>query len=640
MVGDLSALAGGDGLQAVVADQLVEQLGVVDHGVTATELRVLVLEGVEAVGTGHDDLALLRRHALEHLAQLLDVLLGEHLEQELVARAAGGVAGAALGLRQHGVLHAGGVQHLGDGLGGLLGVVVVRAGAADPEEVLGVVEVVDVLAPHGHDDAVLTDLVDPVGAGGGVLAPRVALGLEVLEQAGQLGREVGLDEHLVAAHVDDVVDVLDVHGALLDAGAAVGAGPQDVRVDDARIALADQRQGQQVGALAGTFEAGAVGAFAVGAHGAVDLGALACEQVRGGLVSVVAQLVDQQLRRQRLGGVPGGALLLAAAALGAGREIQQGLPRVVGDHAGAHGVDLGVGLLQVDDLAVGGHRLGGAEGVGALRVALEQDVRERQESVPGDAPSEVAADDEQPDHAGQQLDQGHDRHELGGRGEDLGDPSGGEVGPVDGAVAVGGQLGGLDQQHAQALDEDDGLDEVGGLRVGTVEAAEALLAQVGLAHDDQREDAQSGAQTEQLVDEVPGGEVLQDRPAAGGVEGLDVGLEPDQRTEQEADHDEPVGHGDAGLLGHLGVADDLLDRGPDAGAPVAGVAVGLLPDHDRADHVREALDEHEPAGQGQQQADESDGDGEPVGGHRIAAGFGRKVKHAHDVPNIVGVNNG
>ena len=626
MVGDLAALAGGDGLQAVVADQLVEQLGVVDNGVTAAELRVLVLEGVEAVGAGHDDLALLRRHALEHLAQLLDVLLGEHLEQELVARAAGGVAGAALGLRQDGVLHAGGVQHLGDGLGGLLGVVVVRAGAADPEEVLGVVEVVDVLAPHGHDDAVLADLVDPVGAGGGVLAPRVALGLEVLEQAGQLGREVRLDEHLVAAHVDDVVDVLDVHGALLDAGAAVGAGPQDVGVDDAGLALADQRQGQQRRSLGRLL--------------ALDAGLLVGQQVRGGLVGVVAQLVDQQLRRQRLGGVPGGALLLAAAALGAGREVQKGLPRVVGDHAGAHGIDLGVGFLQVDDLAVGGHRLGGAEGVGALRVALEQDVRERQEAVPGDAPGEVAADDEQPDHAGQQLDQGHDRHELGGLGHDLGDPPGDEVGPVDGAVAVGRQLGGLDQQHAQALDEDDGLDEVGGLGVGAVEAAEALLAQVGLAHDDQREDAQGGAQAEQLVDEVPGGEVLQDRPAAGGVEGLDVGLEPDQRTEQEADHDEPVGHGDAGLFGHLGVADDLLDRGPDAGAPVAGVAVGLLPDQDRADHVREALDEHEPAGQGQQQADESDGDGEPVGGHRIAAGFGRKVKHAHDVPNIVGVNNG
>ena len=626
MVGDLAALAGGDGLQAVVADQLVEQLGVVDNGVTAAELRVLVLEGVEAVGAGHDDLALLRRHALEHLAQLLDVLLGEHLEQELVARAAGGVAGAALGLRQHGVLHAGGVQHLGDGLGGLLGVVVVRAGAADPEEVLGVVEVVDVLAPHGHDDAVLADLVDPVGAGGGVLAPRVALGLEVLEQAGQLGREVRLDEHLVAAHVDDVVDVLDVHGALLDAGAAVGAGPQDIGVDDARVSLADQRQGQQRRSLGRLL--------------ALDAGLLVGQQVRGGLVGVVAQLVDQQLRRQRLGGVPGGALLLAAAALGAGREVQKGLPRVVGDHAGAHGIDLGVGFLQVDDLAVGGHRLGGAEGVGALRVALEQDVRERQEAVPGDAPGEVAADDEQPDHAGQQLDQGHDRHELGGLGHDLGDPPGDEVGPVDGAVAVGRQLGGLDQQHAQALDEDDGLDEVGGLGVGAVEAAEALLAQVGLAHDDQREDAQGGAQAEQLVDEVPGGEVLQDRPAAGGVEGLDVGLEPDQRTEQEADHDEPVGHGDAGLFGHLGVADDLLDRGPDAGAPVAGVAVGLLPDQDRADHVREALDEHEPAGQGQQQADESDGDGEPVGGHRIAAGFGRKVKHAHDVPNIVGVNNG
>ncbi len=39
-----------------------------------------------------------------------------------------------------------------------------------------------------------------------------------------------------------MIDVLDVDGALLDAGAAVGAGPQDVGVDDPAFLLgADER---------------------------------------------------------------------------------------------------------------------------------------------------------------------------------------------------------------------------------------------------------------------------------------------------------------------------------------------------------------------------------------------------------------
>ena len=43
--------------------------------------------------------------------------------------------------------------------------------------------------------------------------------------AAEEAREGRLHEHLVAPHVDDVVDLLDVHGALLDAGAARRARP-------------------------------------------------------------------------------------------------------------------------------------------------------------------------------------------------------------------------------------------------------------------------------------------------------------------------------------------------------------------------------------------------------------------------------
>ena len=107
--------------------------------------------------------------------------------------------------------------------------VLVGAGAADPEQPLDLVERLDVLA----DDLDLErQVLGPVHAGRGRHVPGVALVLHPLEELVELGREVRLDEHLVAAHVDDVVDVLDVDRALLDAGAAGHARPQHVGVDD------------------------------------------------------------------------------------------------------------------------------------------------------------------------------------------------------------------------------------------------------------------------------------------------------------------------------------------------------------------------------------------------------------------------
>src|SRR5699024_7507672 len=102
----------------------------------------------------------------------------------------------------------------------------------DPEEVLGVGEVGDVVADDGDGDAVGTCGLDPGVAVGAVAPPGVALGLEVLEQAGEFGGEFGVGEDTEATQVGDVVEVLDVDGALVDAGAAVGAGPQDVVGDD------------------------------------------------------------------------------------------------------------------------------------------------------------------------------------------------------------------------------------------------------------------------------------------------------------------------------------------------------------------------------------------------------------------------
>ena len=95
---------------------------------------------------------------------------------------------------------------------------------------------------------------------------------------------------------------------------------------------------------------------------------------------VVAQLHDQHLGRERLLGVPGRALRLAAAALGAGREVEHALPAEVLDRADA---ELGVlvevvDVVEGDRLAVGHQRLGRAERRGLAR---EQDVERRHEDV-------------------------------------------------------------------------------------------------------------------------------------------------------------------------------------------------------------------------------------------------------------------
>lgn len=226
--------------QLALVDQVLQQLGVVDDLEVAAELRVLVRDGVEAVRAGgHDPLL---RGVLQRGVERLDVLRAEHLEEELVAQAAGRVTGAGLLLAQDGELDSrrcaavrrrpwwssspGPPTHR----------------RSRPVEVLDLGKL-DVLADHRHLDAgLLLQLLDPVQPGLGRHAPRIALVLQVLEHRPGLGRERGLDHHLVAAHVDDVVDVLDVHRALLDAGAAGGAGPQHVGVDDPVLFRgADQR---------------------------------------------------------------------------------------------------------------------------------------------------------------------------------------------------------------------------------------------------------------------------------------------------------------------------------------------------------------------------------------------------------------
>ena len=114
-------------------DQVAEQLGVVHDLVVAAQLRVLIRQRVEAVWAGRDDLSGALGAVLEYAVEGLDVLLRQTLEHQLIAEAAGRVAGAGLAGAHHAERDASQVEQLGDRAGDLLGAVLQCAGAADPE---------------------------------------------------------------------------------------------------------------------------------------------------------------------------------------------------------------------------------------------------------------------------------------------------------------------------------------------------------------------------------------------------------------------------------------------------------------------------------------------------------------------------
>ena len=201
-------------VELAALDQRLQQLGVVHDLVVAAELRVLVVQRVEAVRALRDDL--LHAHAVEHL----DVRHGQHLEQVLVARPAGRVAGAHLRRSEHGDGDPGPAQQLGHRLGDPLVLVVEAAGAADPVEVLGLQRLTRV------DDLHVVHVLGPVAPVALAHAPRVALVLHAAVGVAELGREVRLHQRQVAPHVEDLVEDLDVDRADLVARLAARAGPQ------------------------------------------------------------------------------------------------------------------------------------------------------------------------------------------------------------------------------------------------------------------------------------------------------------------------------------------------------------------------------------------------------------------------------
>ena len=297
-----SALGGGP--QPSLAHELGEELRVVHDLVAAAEVRVLVRERVEAVRAAGDDL----RHA--RLVQRRDVLLREGLEDVLVPHPARRVSGARLARAEDRDVDPGGEQQLHRRLGGEPGPFVERRGAADPVENLR-------RAASGREDA-HAEALGPRGALVLWLAPRIAAALDVAQHRLGLGREARLDHDEVPSQVDDVVDMLDRDRALLDACAAGHAVPDDLVRDRIR----DERRRVE---------------RAVSQH------------LRTFGEDVVAEIHDQELRRELLAGRVRRADVLAAPALGARHRVEDPLPGDVRDRARAE-ADLLVRRVEVQRL--------------------------------------------------------------------------------------------------------------------------------------------------------------------------------------------------------------------------------------------------------------------------------------------------
>ena len=303
MVGD--RLLAGRRRQPPVADQLGEQLGVVDDLVAAAEVGVLVRDRVEAVRAARDDL----RHA--GLVQRLHVLLGVGLEDELVAHPARGVAGARLARAEDREVDARGGRAASPSSARP------RARARRTTRRSRPSTGISGTGSPGSSTRTSSPSVQAARSACG-LPHGFALALDVAQHRLGLAREARLDHHQVAPQVDDVVDVLDVDRARLHAGAARHAVPRHL------LELRRRRDRR---------------AFVV-----------ARERLRPLREQVVAHAHDHELGRQRLAGEVGRAGVLAAPALGARERVHHLLPRQVldGPDAEAH---LLLGQLLVEAAA-------------------------------------------------------------------------------------------------------------------------------------------------------------------------------------------------------------------------------------------------------------------------------------------------
>ncbi len=269
--------------QPALGGELVEVLCVVVHLVVPAKLRVLVLEGVEAVRAVGDDL--LDLVAVERF----HVLPSKHLVEHFVSGTPGEVARAFFLAPKDGKAHSG-LFHQGCGrLGDLLVAAVERSGATHPHQH---VQLIRIALGHEGDVEILGPIRPLVEAD----APRIEVTFQPFVSGVEFLR-LGLLHHgLALTHGKDAGHMFDGDGAGVLAGAAGGAGPERIL----RNHVADE-------------------GFAVA-------GLARPEQAALFLAHVVEQGDVEVLERERLVGDIGGTDIKAAPAFGAGIEVKPLLP--------------------------------------------------------------------------------------------------------------------------------------------------------------------------------------------------------------------------------------------------------------------------------------------------------------------------
>ena len=104
--------------------------------------------------------------------------------------------------------------------------------------------------------------------------------------------------------------------------------------------------------------------------------------------------------------MPGRALRLTAAALGAGGHVEQTLPRNICSSAKAEDV-IFRRVVKIDDVAVRKHLGKFSERVGAIAMALVINIEEGKEAVPSNTHRQVQCDNNEPEHGDGDLDSGN-----------------------------------------------------------------------------------------------------------------------------------------------------------------------------------------------------------------------------------------
>ena len=275
---------------------------------------------------------------------------------------------------------------------------------------------------------------------------------------------------------------------------------------------------------------------------------------------VVAQAHDEQLGAEWLLGVPGGALALAPAALGAAGEVEHALPAEVLDRADPELLEVllleVLHRLHVDGLAAHGHRLDGAE---SDRATTEHDVQRCDEDV---QVLGVQHDDEEHQHDADVQHQADVLEHLVGVFAEWFQRTPDEMRherPVAVREVAGRSTGPAEQEHRPDDVEDHEQDHPRPAEVGTLEpglAAEPLgrVLQPDGGEHGQADDGHDGDEVLGESEEVP---VADQRDRESLLEQGPVGLEVDGGEDEERpEHEEVRGAGN-GPLQQLLLAEHL-----------------------------------------------------------------------------------